>query len=122
MTSSLVGSEFNSLEVLHSVNRPPKHASLPCFMVDQTHPQKQPGLEQKGIDCLTILNGYKSRQVWRHPLMVCVIWLQVISATPDGKEFDKEDAELQLDQGTPRCIHYYCCIYADNLGPCFSTI
>ncbi len=29
--------------------------------------------------------------------------LQVIGPTNDGKEFDKEDALLQLDQGRPRC-------------------
>ena len=86
-------------------------------MVDQTYPQKQPGLEQKGIGCIARLNEHKSRQVWRHPLMASVIWLQVISATPDGKEFDKEDAELQLDQGTPRCLHHYCCVKTDILGP-----
>jgi len=27
---------------------------------------------------------------------------QVIAATSDGKEFDSSDAQLQLDQGTPR--------------------
>lgn len=27
---------------------------------------------------------------------------QVIGATDDGKEFDHEDAQLKLDQGTPR--------------------
>lgn len=27
---------------------------------------------------------------------------QMISATPDGKPFDADDAQLQLDQGTPR--------------------
>ena len=32
----------------------------------------------------------------------CAIFLQVIGASDDGKEFDAEDAQLQLDQGTPR--------------------
>lgn len=28
--------------------------------------------------------------------------MQVISATDDGKEFDSNDAQLELDNGTPR--------------------
>lgn len=32
-------------------------------------------------------------------------FLQVVSATPDGKEFDLEDADLQLDKGKPRYAH-----------------
>ena len=33
--------------------------------------------------------------------------LQVIGPTNDGKEFDKEDALLQLDQGRPRCARQH---------------
>ena len=29
--------------------------------------------------------------------------VQVVSSNDDGKQFDHEDAQLQLDQGTPRC-------------------
>lgn len=39
-------------------------------------------------------------QTVARPLLLS--FAQVISATADGKEFDHEDAQLQLDQGTPR--------------------
>lgn len=29
--------------------------------------------------------------------------VQLVGATDDGKQFDQEDAQLQLDQGQPRC-------------------
>lgn len=31
-------------------------------------------------------------------------WVQVIGPTDDGKQYDQEDAQLQLDQGQPRCV------------------
>lgn len=30
--------------------------------------------------------------------------MQVVSAHDDGKQFDNEDAQLQLDKGTPRYV------------------
>lgn len=35
-------------------------------------------------------------------LLTHALWTQVISATPDGKGFDEEDAQLQLNKGQPR--------------------
>lgn len=31
-------------------------------------------------------------------------WVQIIGPTDDGKQYDQEDAQLQLDQGQPRCV------------------
>ncbi len=37
------------------------------------------------------------------PAGICCPRLQLVGATDDGKQFDQEDAQLQLDQGQPRC-------------------
>lgn len=43
---------------------------------------------------------------WAAP--TCCPGLQLVGATDDGKEFDEEDAQLQLDQGQPRWVGGWC--------------
>ncbi len=38
--------------------------------------------------------------------------IQVVGPSDDGKEYDAEDAQLELDQGTPRCETLPCAVGA----------